>query len=126
MVDGPDHKMTNRAADANMRNVFVQGASHVVDDDAELTLIGSKRVSFSPSDVVVALSVGGKMMVLYPLLPSMKRGRMVCLRTLVAPSLGQTDCRCVVVHPADLEFNRPNIDSEAKIVSSCLAPELAW
>ncbi|GJW23441.1 hypothetical protein Tco_0034063 [Tanacetum coccineum] len=60
MVDGPDHEMTVRAADANLGNVFVQGASHAIDDDAELTLIGSERVSSSPNDVVVALYVGGK------------------------------------------------------------------
>ncbi|GJY45788.1 hypothetical protein Tco_0434851 [Tanacetum coccineum] len=60
MVDGPSHEMTDSATDANPRSVFMQGASHVVDNDAELTLIGSERVSAGPSDVDVALSVGGK------------------------------------------------------------------
>nr|GEW16715.1 hypothetical protein [Tanacetum cinerariifolium] len=63
MVDGPDHEMTNRAVDANLWNVFVQGASHAVDDDFKLTLIGSERVSSGPSDVVVALFVGGDIVV---------------------------------------------------------------
>ncbi|GJY29770.1 hypothetical protein Tco_0405537 [Tanacetum coccineum] len=36
------------------------GASHAVDNDVELTLIGSERVSSGLSDVVVALFIGGK------------------------------------------------------------------
>ncbi|GKE02071.1 hypothetical protein Tco_1390054 [Tanacetum coccineum] len=60
MVDVTDHKMTDRAADANLWSMFVQGASHAVDNDVELTLIGSERVSSGLSDVVVALFIGGK------------------------------------------------------------------
>ncbi|GKC48150.1 hypothetical protein Tco_1065872 [Tanacetum coccineum] len=56
MFDGPDHEMTDRAAD----NVFVQDASHVVDDDVELALVGSEHVSSGPGDVVVAFSAGEK------------------------------------------------------------------
>nr|GFB84085.1 hypothetical protein [Tanacetum cinerariifolium] len=55
MVDGPNHEMTHKADDANLGSVFVQGASHAIDDDVKLNLIGSERVSFDPSDVVVAL-----------------------------------------------------------------------
>ncbi|GJV17514.1 hypothetical protein Tco_1362837 [Tanacetum coccineum] len=60
MVDGPDHEMTDRATDANLGSVFVQGSSHTVDNDSELTLIRSERVSSGLSDVVMALSFGGK------------------------------------------------------------------
>ncbi|GJW98074.1 hypothetical protein Tco_0179882 [Tanacetum coccineum] len=37
-------------------NVFMQGTSHVLDDAAEVTVIGSERVSSGLTDVVVALS----------------------------------------------------------------------
>nr|GFA17955.1 hypothetical protein [Tanacetum cinerariifolium] len=60
MVDGSDHEMTDRAADANLGNVFVQGASHDVDDDVVLTLIGSECVPSGLNDVVVSLSAGEK------------------------------------------------------------------
>ncbi|GKG35015.1 hypothetical protein Tco_0437711, partial [Tanacetum coccineum] len=43
MVDGPDLEMTNIHADANLGNVFVQDASHAVDDDVELALVGSEH-----------------------------------------------------------------------------------
>ncbi|GJR39132.1 hypothetical protein Tco_1214816, partial [Tanacetum coccineum] len=69
----PSNTMTDRATDANLGSVFVQRASHAVDDDVELTLIGSKRVSSSPSDVLWPFLLEGKVMVLYLLLPSMKR-----------------------------------------------------
>ncbi|GJU36810.1 hypothetical protein Tco_1185164 [Tanacetum coccineum] len=46
MVDGPDLRMT--------------GTSHVLDDVAEVSAVGSGRVSFGHTDVVVALSVGEK------------------------------------------------------------------
>ncbi|GKG22886.1 hypothetical protein Tco_0388189, partial [Tanacetum coccineum] len=60
MFDGPDHEMIDRAVDPNLGNVFVQDASHVVDDDDdELALVGSEHVS-SSGDVVVAFSAGEK------------------------------------------------------------------
>ncbi|GKB21005.1 hypothetical protein Tco_0854928 [Tanacetum coccineum] len=37
-----------------------QGASHALDDVAEVTMVGSELVSSGPNDVVVALSVNGK------------------------------------------------------------------
>ncbi|GKD48449.1 hypothetical protein Tco_1277425 [Tanacetum coccineum] len=37
-------------------NVFMQGTSHVLDDAAEVTVIGSERVSSGLTDVVVSLS----------------------------------------------------------------------
>ncbi|GJU25832.1 hypothetical protein Tco_1164453 [Tanacetum coccineum] len=40
-------------------DAFVQGTSHVLDDVAEVTAVGSKRVSSGPTDVV-SLSVGEK------------------------------------------------------------------
>ncbi|GKA64548.1 hypothetical protein Tco_0764255 [Tanacetum coccineum] len=60
MVDGSDHKMTGGAANAKHSSMFVKGASYVVDDATELTVEGSKRISSSPSDVVVALSTREK------------------------------------------------------------------
>nr|GEX24047.1 hypothetical protein [Tanacetum cinerariifolium] len=65
--------------------------------DAEMT-DGLQRASSSLTDVVVALSIGEK-----------GEGRVVCQRTLVALSLGKTDCRCVVVHPADPESCQPSL-----------------
>ncbi|GKA50658.1 hypothetical protein Tco_0743731 [Tanacetum coccineum] len=56
MVDGSDHRMTGDVDNGNPGSVFVQGASHVVDGNAELTLVRSERVSSGPNDVVVALS----------------------------------------------------------------------
>ncbi|GKF61427.1 hypothetical protein Tco_0181481, partial [Tanacetum coccineum] len=97
MFDGPDHEMTDRAAD----NVFVQDTSHVVDDDVELALVGSELVSFGPGDVVVAFFAGEKGDGSLPSSTADEKGRVVCRRTLVASRLGQTDYRCVVVHPAD-------------------------
>ncbi|GJY61269.1 hypothetical protein Tco_0461926 [Tanacetum coccineum] len=60
MVDGPDVEMTDGAAHSKSGGVFVQGASHVLDDVAKVTVVGSKRVSFGLVDVVVALSAGEK------------------------------------------------------------------
>ncbi|GKG48989.1 hypothetical protein Tco_0513136, partial [Tanacetum coccineum] len=37
-----------------------QGTSHVLDDVAEVTVVGSERVSSSLTDVVLALSAGEK------------------------------------------------------------------
>nr|GEY98209.1 hypothetical protein [Tanacetum cinerariifolium] len=86
-VDGSNFKMTDGAAHSKYGGVFVQGTSHVLDDVAEVTVVGSERLSSGLTDVVVALSASEK-----------GEGRVVCRRTLVAPRLGQTDCRCVVVN----------------------------
>nr|GEV31511.1 hypothetical protein [Tanacetum cinerariifolium] len=56
MVDGSDHGMTGDAGNGISRSVFVQDASHVVDGNAEFTLVGSECVSSSLNDVVVSLS----------------------------------------------------------------------
>ncbi|GKE29504.1 hypothetical protein Tco_1444888, partial [Tanacetum coccineum] len=40
--------------------VFAQGTSHVFDDVAEVTVVGSERISSGLTDVVVALSAGEK------------------------------------------------------------------
>ncbi|GJR24716.1 hypothetical protein Tco_0973243 [Tanacetum coccineum] len=58
MVDGPDAEMTDGAALFKSGSVFMQGISYVLDDVAEVTAVGSERVSSGPTDVVVALSVG--------------------------------------------------------------------
>ncbi|GKF29542.1 hypothetical protein Tco_0095884, partial [Tanacetum coccineum] len=59
-VDGSDLEMTDGAAHSKSEGVFVQGTSHVLDDVAEVTVVGSECVSFGLTDVVVALSVGEK------------------------------------------------------------------
>ncbi|GKD07139.1 hypothetical protein Tco_1186824 [Tanacetum coccineum] len=126
MVDGSDNEMVDDAANAKPGDVFMQGVSHVVDDVTELTMTGLKRASFDPGDVVVALSAGEKGDGFVPS-STIEEGRVVYRRTLVALNLGQTDCRCVVVHPADPEFDGPNIAFfQAEIELSCLALELAW
>ncbi|GJW69388.1 hypothetical protein Tco_0123812 [Tanacetum coccineum] len=64
----------------------------------------SSTVTSGPGNVVVPLSVGEKG---DGSLPSSAIDQEAAAnpseRTLVAPSLGKTDCRCVVVHPADPE-----------------------
>ncbi|GKC34249.1 hypothetical protein Tco_1046633, partial [Tanacetum coccineum] len=55
-VDGPDVEMTDGAARSKSGGVFV----HALDDVAEMTVVGSERVSSGPNDVVVALSAGEK------------------------------------------------------------------
>ncbi|GJS32745.1 hypothetical protein Tco_0531127 [Tanacetum coccineum] len=60
MVDGSDHGMTGDVGNGDRGIVFVQGASHVVDGNVELTLVGSEHFSGGPNDVVVALSAGEK------------------------------------------------------------------
>ncbi|GKA64703.1 hypothetical protein Tco_0764410 [Tanacetum coccineum] len=60
MVDGPDPEMTDGATHAKSESAFVQGTSYVLDDVAEVTMVGSERVSSGPTDVVVALSIGEK------------------------------------------------------------------
>ncbi|GJZ82278.1 hypothetical protein Tco_0647451 [Tanacetum coccineum] len=85
MVDGPDAKMTDGPAPSKSE--------------------GSERVSSGLTDVVVALSAGEKGDGSLPSSAVDEEGRVVCRRTLAAPSLGQTDYRCVVVvHPADPEL----------------------
>ncbi|GKE56711.1 hypothetical protein Tco_1495896 [Tanacetum coccineum] len=59
-VDGSDLEMTDGAAHSKSEGVFVQGTSHVLDDVVEMTMVGSERVSFCLTDVVVALSAGKK------------------------------------------------------------------
>ncbi|GJR32801.1 hypothetical protein Tco_1109033 [Tanacetum coccineum] len=56
MVDGPDVEMTDGAARSKSGGVFV----HALDDVAEMTVVGSERVSSGLTDVVVALSAGEK------------------------------------------------------------------
>ncbi|GKD64548.1 hypothetical protein Tco_1306656 [Tanacetum coccineum] len=60
MVDGPDAEMNDGVAHYKSGSVFVQGTSHVLDDAAEVTVVGSERVSSGLTDVVVALSAGEK------------------------------------------------------------------
>ncbi|GJW75636.1 hypothetical protein Tco_0135006 [Tanacetum coccineum] len=57
MVDGPDPRMIDGATHAKSESAFVQGTSYVLDEVAEVTVVGSECVSSSPGDVVVALSV---------------------------------------------------------------------
>ncbi|GKF42511.1 hypothetical protein Tco_0125853, partial [Tanacetum coccineum] len=59
-VDGSDLKMTDGAAHSKSGGVFVKGTSHVLDDVVEVTVVGSERVSFGLTDVVMALSAGKK------------------------------------------------------------------
>ncbi|GKC45016.1 hypothetical protein Tco_1062738 [Tanacetum coccineum] len=54
------NEMTDGTVNAKLGSTFVHGASYVVVDAVELTLIGSEHVSSGPRDVVVALSVGEK------------------------------------------------------------------
>nr|GEX45202.1 hypothetical protein [Tanacetum cinerariifolium] len=72
------------------------GISIALDDVMELVEVGLGHVPSGPDDVMVALSAHEK-----------GEGHVVCQRTLVAPSLGQTDCRCVVVHPTDPKSCHP-------------------
>nr|GEW69558.1 hypothetical protein [Tanacetum cinerariifolium] len=61
MVDTPDNKMADGVVNDKSRDVFVKVVSHTVsEDDGSSLAQGPKRVSFSPNDVVVALSVGEK------------------------------------------------------------------
>nr|GEX71892.1 hypothetical protein [Tanacetum cinerariifolium] len=55
MVDGSDHEITGDAGNGNSGSVF-----NVVYDDVKFALVGLKRVSFGPNDVVVALYAGDK------------------------------------------------------------------
>nr|GEW51142.1 hypothetical protein [Tanacetum cinerariifolium] len=60
VVDGSNLKMTDGAAHSKSGGAFVHGTSHVLDDVAEVTMVGSQRVSSDLTDVVVALSTGEK------------------------------------------------------------------
>ncbi|GJR08230.1 hypothetical protein Tco_0790882 [Tanacetum coccineum] len=58
MVDGLNPEMTDGATHAKSESAFVHGTSHVLDDVAEVTTVGSEYVSSGPTDVVMALFVG--------------------------------------------------------------------
>nr|GFB32549.1 hypothetical protein [Tanacetum cinerariifolium] len=58
MVEGLDVEMTDGAAHSKSGGVFMQGSSHVLDDAAEVTMVGSGGVSSGLTDVVVAFSTG--------------------------------------------------------------------
>ncbi|GKC45269.1 hypothetical protein Tco_1062991, partial [Tanacetum coccineum] len=60
VVDGSDLEMTDGAAHSKFGGFFVQGVSHVLDDVVKATTVESERISSILTDVVVALSVGGK------------------------------------------------------------------
>nr|GEV79232.1 transposase (putative), gypsy type [Tanacetum cinerariifolium] len=60
VVDGSDLEMVDDAASSKSGGVFVQGVSHVLDDVIEATAVESEHISFVPTDVVVAFSVGGR------------------------------------------------------------------
>ncbi|GKD13195.1 hypothetical protein Tco_1197602, partial [Tanacetum coccineum] len=53
-------EITDDAANAMSRSVFVWGTSCALDDTVGVTAVGSERASSDPSDVVVALSAGKK------------------------------------------------------------------
>ncbi|GKB01475.1 hypothetical protein Tco_0829519 [Tanacetum coccineum] len=59
-VDGSDFEMTDGAAHSKSGGVFVKGTSHVLDDVVEVTVVGSERVSSGLTDVVMALFAGEK------------------------------------------------------------------
>nr|GEU75307.1 hypothetical protein [Tanacetum cinerariifolium] len=60
VVDGSVLEMVDAVAPSKSGGVFVQGVSHVLDDVVEETAVESERISSVHTDVVVALSVGGK------------------------------------------------------------------
>nr|GEU55442.1 hypothetical protein [Tanacetum cinerariifolium] len=60
VVDRSDLEMTDGAAHSKSEGVYVHGTSHVLDDVAEVTVVGSKRVSFGHIDVVMGHSAGEK------------------------------------------------------------------
>nr|GEW94037.1 hypothetical protein [Tanacetum cinerariifolium] len=133
-VDGSNPKITDDTTAVKFGHAFVQGISVALDDVTVLVEVGSGLVPSGPDDVVVALSAHKKgegldsssavveeadvnpsgFRLSFFFLPSffvslfsVREGRVVWRRTLVAPNLGQTECRCVVVHPADLESGQP-------------------
>ncbi|GKG49185.1 hypothetical protein Tco_0515637, partial [Tanacetum coccineum] len=60
VVDGLDLEMVDGATPSKSGSVFVHRVSHNLVDVVETTAVRSKLVSFSPTDVVVSLSVSGK------------------------------------------------------------------
>ncbi|GKC85579.1 hypothetical protein Tco_1141296 [Tanacetum coccineum] len=60
VVDGSDPKMTDDTATIKSGHAFVHGISVSLDDVVELVEVGSRRVSSSPNDVVVAFSAHEK------------------------------------------------------------------
>nr|GEW02692.1 hypothetical protein [Tanacetum cinerariifolium] len=60
VVDGSDLEMVDGVSPSKSGGVFVQGVSHVLDYVVEETAVESERISSIPTDVVVALYVGGK------------------------------------------------------------------
>ncbi|GJW16603.1 hypothetical protein Tco_0024039 [Tanacetum coccineum] len=60
VVDRSDLEMADGAAPCKSGGIFVQRVSHVLDDVVEVTAVESECISSVPTDVVVALSVGGK------------------------------------------------------------------
>nr|GEW23461.1 hypothetical protein [Tanacetum cinerariifolium] len=73
-----------------------------LEDVVDLVVVGSGCASSGPNDVAISLSAGEKVDGLVPSSTAGER-RVVCQRILVSLSLGQTDCRCMVVHLADPE-----------------------
>ncbi|GKE11338.1 hypothetical protein Tco_1414889, partial [Tanacetum coccineum] len=60
VVDGSNLEIADGAAPSKSGGIFVQGVSYVLDDVVEATAVESECISSVPTDVVVALSVGGK------------------------------------------------------------------
>nr|GEZ46819.1 hypothetical protein [Tanacetum cinerariifolium] len=89
-VDGSDLEMTDGAAHSKS-----EGLTDVI----MALFAGEKGDGFAYSSTIEKVVV--------PPSGGLGEGRVVCRRTLVAPSLGQSDCRCVVVHQADLESCHP-------------------
>ncbi|GJU29885.1 hypothetical protein Tco_1173474 [Tanacetum coccineum] len=96
--------MTDDTATVKFGHAFMQGIYVALDDDVELVEVGLGCVSSGPNDVVVSLSNHEKGDGLDSSSATDEEATAnPSGRTLVALSLGQTDYRCVVVHPADPE-----------------------
>ncbi|GJS02642.1 hypothetical protein Tco_0319150 [Tanacetum coccineum] len=65
-VYGSDLEMADSVVPSKSGGVFVQGVSCILDDVIEVVALESERVSSSPTNFVVALSVDGKCDVLIP------------------------------------------------------------
>nr|GEU51587.1 hypothetical protein [Tanacetum cinerariifolium] len=105
-VDGSNPKITDDTTAVKSGHAFVQGIFVALDDVTELVEVGSGHVPSGPDDVVVTFSAHEKGDGLNSS-STAGEGRVVCQRTLVASSLGQTDSRCVVAHPVDPESCHP-------------------
>nr|GEU79935.1 hypothetical protein [Tanacetum cinerariifolium] len=82
--------------DKEMINAEVDGSNPKMTDDTTAFKSGRafvQGISVALDDVTELVEVGG--------------GARGMPGTLVSPSLGKTDCRCVVVHPADPESYHP-------------------